>query len=96
MAPRPLHIPETEIINEGVGRLASHVPADMCKFMQKAEPKIVEPVVTQRETNDRRAAFELQGRAVEMCLWKMLKADEMDAVLGEKLSSQLRAFLRPA
>ena len=52
-----------------------HVPADVRELVKQAEPEIIEPVIAQRETDDRRAVGQLQRGAVQMRARQMFEAD---------------------
>ena len=73
-----------------------HMTADMRELVQQAEPEIIQPVVTQSQPDNRGSVRKLERRAIEMRARQMLKADQMDSMLGEKFLGQPRAVFRPA
>ena len=77
-------IAQTQVVDERLVVLAVHVTADMREFMQQTEPEIIEPVIAQRQADNRRAVSKLQRRAIEMRARQVLDAKEMDTVLRQE------------
>ncbi len=70
--------------------------ADVCKFMQKAEPEIVDAVIAQSEPDHWCAVGEPECRAVEISFRQMGNHDERNTMLGQELLRQARRVIRPA
>ena len=64
--------------------------------MQQREPEIVEPIVPDRETDNRSAFLVLHGRPVELGLRVMRKNHQRDSLFGEELLRKARTCFRPA
>ena len=80
-----------EVVDEEFVFVAVEMEADVGQFVHEAEPKVVDAVVAQGETDDRTAVQETQSRAVEMGTGEMALDHEGDAVCGEALLGAPRA-----
>ena len=72
------------------------VPPDVGQLVQQAEPEVVEPVVAQRQCDDRSSVAEPERGPVQIGPRKVLDNHERDAVDAKKLPRLLRSLLRPA
>src|SRR2546423_1646718 len=65
------YVPECQVIDKGLVVRIRHMTADMREFVKQAEPEIIQPVVTKRETNDRASVRKLKCRTVQMRVRQM-------------------------
>ena len=82
---RPLDIAQCQVVHERSIAVNVHVPSNVCEFVHKAKPEVVDAVIAQGQTDRRRSVAQFEGSSVEVRFREVRNGDERNTMLAKEL-----------